>query len=291
MKVETRSGDSVNPDDRWSEWIATAADNLIRSPRARYLQYRLTLSRTDGKPSPVVREVHLSRQPVNRPPTVSIKAPSGEACVAKKFTIKWDGRDPDQNTLVYNVSLSSDLGKTWTTLKSDLSETKYEWDTAKTTDGAYLLRVTASDRRSQPWSPLSQSDTLAVTVDNTPPTVLLATKTMTVGADHRVTLSGVVTDKLTPIVSVEYRIDDGDWHSLPFSTVDSPMTDFAFTTDPLTLGDHRLEVHAFNAAQNVTTEKTGVSVTATGGTATEAPPAPKTPPPADSSPDSKDTES
>ena len=167
VTIETRSGDSVNPDDRWSEWMPTAMDNLIQSPSARYLQYRLTLSSNEGKPSPVVREVHLTRMPVNRPPTVAIKAPSGEACVAKKFTIKWEGRDPDQNALVYDVSLSSDLGKSWTTLKSDLTDTKYEWDTAKTADGAYLLRVTASDRRSQPWSPESQNDTLAVTVDNT----------------------------------------------------------------------------------------------------------------------------
>ncbi len=278
VKVETRSGDSVNPDDRWSEWILTGNDNLIRSPSARYLQYRLTLSRADGKPSPRVRELHLSRMPVNRPPTVTIKAPSGEACVAKKFTVKWDGHDPDQNSLVYDLSLSSDMGKTWTTLKSEVTETKYEWDTTKKPDGAYLLRVTASDRRCQPWSPESESDTLAVTVDNTPPTVVLSTQSMTVAAEHQVKLSGVVTDKLTPIVSVEYRIDDGDWHSVPFAVVDSPVTDFVFTTEALALGDHRIEVHAFDAANNVTTEKAGVSITATGGNSITPPAETKTPP-------------
>ena len=257
--LETRSGDSPDPDDHWSAWAA-ASGGAIMSPAARYLQYRLTLSAKDGNASPVVREVRLSRLPKNRPPAVTLRAPSAGGSIAKKYAVKWEGRDPDQNTLVYDLATSSDLGKTWKDLKTDLTDPKYDWDTAKTTDGSYLLRVTASDRRSQPWTPESSDDSVAVIVDNTAPTVLVFRSSLEVGEDKRARCRGVASDTLSPIVSVEYRMDDGEWRTLPYAAIDSLTTDFAVCTDSLSAGARKLELRAFDAAGNVGTEKVEVTV-------------------------------
>jgi len=257
--LETRSGDSPDPDDHWSAWAA-APGGTIASPAARYLQYRMTLSSKDGKASPVVREVRLSRLPKNRPPAVTLRAPSAGGSIAKKYAVKWEGRDPDQNTLVYDLATSSDLGKTWKDLKTDLTDPKYDWDTAKTMDGSYLLRVTASDRRSQPWTPEASDDSVAVVVDNTAPTVLVFRSSLEVGEDKRARCRGVASDMLSPIVSVEYRVDEGEWRTLPYAAIDSLTTDFAVFTDPLAVGARKLELRAFDAAGNVGTEKAEVTV-------------------------------
>jgi hypothetical protein len=174
--------------------------------------------------------------------------------------VRWEGRDPDQNVLVYDVATSSDLGKTWKDLKTDLTETKYEWDTAKTKDGSYLLRAVASDRRSQPWSPESDQDSVTVTVDNTAPTVLVFKSSVTVGTDNRARFRGLASDTLSPIVSVEYRVDDGEWRTLPFAVLDSLITDCFATTDALSGGKRKLELRAFDAAGNVGTDKVEVTV-------------------------------
>jgi sugar lactone lactonase YvrE len=254
VQVETRSGNTPDPEEQWSVWSAPN-DGAIQSPPARYLQYRLTLSSQEAEASPVVREVRISRQPENQPPMVALKAPAAGTAISKKVQVKWQGRDPDKDALSYDLELSRDVGRTWKELKAGLSEPKYDWDTTKTEDGQYLLRLTASDKRSQPWSPESAADSEVVVVDNTAPALTLFSASVTISSDRRATVTGLVSDKLTPITSVEYRVDDGEWQSIPFHLRDSLTTDFSITTDPLSAGERKIEVHAFDAAGNVATDK------------------------------------
>ena len=48
VNVETRTGNSEEPDDTWSDWVPAAADAAISSPAARFLQWRAIL-RSDGQ--------------------------------------------------------------------------------------------------------------------------------------------------------------------------------------------------------------------------------------------------
>jgi hypothetical protein len=59
---------------------------------------------------------------------------------------------------------------------------------------------------------------------------------------------------------VEYRVDDGDWQSLPLAAVDSLTVDFTVSTDPLSPGKHTVEVRAFNAAGNIGSDKLAAEV-------------------------------
>ncbi len=60
--VETRSGNTTNPNDgTWSAWAPVVA-TAIASPDNRYLQYRLTLATTDTTGSPVVEQVTIAYQ-------------------------------------------------------------------------------------------------------------------------------------------------------------------------------------------------------------------------------------
>jgi sugar lactone lactonase YvrE len=254
VQVETRSGNTPDPETEWSGWSAPN-DDVIQSPPARYLQYRLTLSSQEAKASPVVREVRVSRQPENRPPAVVLKAPAAGSAISKKVEVKWQGRDPDKDALTYDLELSRDVGRTWKELKAGISEPKYDWDTTKTEDGQYLLRLTASDKRSQPWSPESATDSEVVVVDNTAPALTLFAASVAISSDCRATFTGLVSDKLSPITSIEYRVDGGEWQSIPFHLRDSLTTDFSATTDALSAGERKIEVRAFDAAGNVATDK------------------------------------
>jgi len=268
VKAETRSGDSPTPMDGWSPW-ELAVDGAIASPAARYLQYRLALSTETPTGTPVVRQISVSRQPQNRPPAVNIASPEAGARLSKQQAVKWQGRDPDKDTLVYDVKVSPDIGKSWKAIVENLREPKYDWDTKKQEDGRYLLAVTASDRLSVPADPKVGEASEIIWVDNTPPTVLLFRSSLAVGDDKRAKVTGMASDALSPIRSVEYRLGNKEWIPVPVAAVESKVTDIAITTDPLEVGT-RLTVRAFDAAGNVATDS--IEVEATGAPAVEPKP-------------------
>jgi len=275
VTVETRSGDSPNPEDNWTAWTPTS-EGLVASPQANHLQFRMKLGTTDPKLTPVVQQVRIAYQPANLPPSVALKAPGSGERIQKKYTVKWEARDPDKDTLVFTLAASRDLGKNWVTLKQDLTEPKYDWDTTPTGDGQLLLRVTASDRQSAPADPKEDADSIVVWVDNTPPQVMLLRSSLVVSGARTVAIKGDATDKLSAIRSVEYRVDEGEWRSLPLSAIDARASSFAIETDPLSPGKHSVEARAFDAAGNsgsdkVEAEVKGAATPAAKGQAKEKP--------------------
>jgi len=264
VSAETRSGDSPIPGEGWSPWIPTL-DGTIVNPPARYLQYRLSLRTEDPDASPVLRQVAVSRRPKNRPPMIAIRAPEPGARLSKETTLKWQGRDPDKDKLTYDIEVSPDLGASWEDVSKNVRETKYDWDTSKQKDGRYLLRITASDRLSAPDDPETVDAGAVIWVDNTPPVILLFRSSLRVDDERRAALTGMATDELSPLRSVEYHIGDGEWESAPLSAVEGSLTAIDIRTDPLEGGKHALEVRVFDAAGNLATDSVEVTVEAPEG--------------------------
>ena len=259
VKAETRSGDTASPDEHWSEWTP-APGGTVASPAASRLQYRLTLTAKEPNLNPRVYQVRVSYEPANQGPTVKLKAPAGGDRLAKKQTIKWEGRDPDKDSLSYDLTVSPDLGASWHELAKGIAELKYEWDTTPTSDGRRLLRVKASDAQSQPRDPREGEDSVVVWVDNTPPEVLLFRSTISVGEDRRARVGGMVSDKLSPIRSVEYRVGSGPWRSVAITAIETLVSDLSVVTEELKAGRHTVEVRAFDAAGNMASDKVEVKV-------------------------------
>jgi hypothetical protein len=72
IQLSTRSGNTSVPDDTWSDWSAphrNADGEQITSPKARYLQWRATLSGKDA--SPVLTSVTTAYLPRNLRPSVA----------------------------------------------------------------------------------------------------------------------------------------------------------------------------------------------------------------------------
>src|SRR5205085_8096235 len=72
LAFRTRSGNSARPDRTWSDWSAPLSDprgENVRSPNARFIQWRAELAGETAS-SPVVSGVTLAYLPQNSPPIV-----------------------------------------------------------------------------------------------------------------------------------------------------------------------------------------------------------------------------
>ena len=75
VALYTRSGNTVVPDDSWSDWAGPYTRNAgeaITSPASRYLQFRATLTRTASGPTPRLTSVTIAYLPRNSRPLVSV---------------------------------------------------------------------------------------------------------------------------------------------------------------------------------------------------------------------------
>ncbi|BDI31241.1 hypothetical protein CCAX7_32920 [Capsulimonas corticalis] len=124
VEVRTRSGDTSLPDASWTAWSAPYTKpqgEPITSPAARYLQYQVTFQSSESAmkagQAPQLHSVTAYYLPKNQPPTVKITSPATGDALSKTATLRWSASDPDQDTLTYDLSYSSDAGKTWTPIK------------------------------------------------------------------------------------------------------------------------------------------------------------------------------
>jgi outer membrane protein assembly factor BamB len=114
VRLETRSGNTAEPDGTWSDWKAPNASgdgHRIASPPGRYLQYRVAFN-GEGAELTTLHEVTVAYLPQNRPPTVKLTAPAGGEYLKGSAILRWTGADPDRDTLSYDLTYSAD-GKTW----------------------------------------------------------------------------------------------------------------------------------------------------------------------------------
>ena len=120
----------------------------------------------------------------------------------------------------------------------------YVWDTRTVGDGTYELRVTASDSPSNPPASAltGQRVSAPIIVDNTPPVV----SELAASIDGRkVSATGSTIDAGSRIASINYSVDSqNEWVAvLPVDGIcDSPTEAFAFKTDNLKVGAHRIAV-------------------------------------------------
>ncbi|MBV9157690.1 MAG: hypothetical protein JO097_15610 [Acidobacteriaceae bacterium] len=73
IALDTRSGNLNNPENNWSPWAKVSLGDLggqIESPPARFLQYRLTLTRSHGGDSPELSTVDIAYLPRNIAPRI-----------------------------------------------------------------------------------------------------------------------------------------------------------------------------------------------------------------------------
>jgi hypothetical protein len=304
LTVQTRSGNVQDPEQAaWSAWTDPAPVAVVngrpltpiaievKSPPARFLQYRLNLT-SNGQASAVIDEVELAYVVPNLRPTIASitvgeAQPAGPAAPrgprpapprpapaapgatgadlpepVTKIPVQWEATDLNNDHLRFTLQYQMEGSDRWLPLAKDLDVNRYEWDTRRVPDGRYVVRVIASDAADNPaamaLSASRSSD--PVLIDNTPPAFEgLAAKV----ANGVVTLGGKVVDRLSAVADVEFIVDDAElWQTvLPVDLIfDSTDETVSVTIPGLAPGQHVVTVRTRDQLNNARYEALVVEV-------------------------------
>jgi hypothetical protein len=287
--VATRSGNLQDPEragwSAWSEETPAASFVQVKSPPARFFQYRLTFtSATGGAESAVVDEVNVAYQLPNLAPVVkSIKVGAGDAAKlaallgggadaakAPRNTVEqitWEAEDANGDALQYALYFRTGPRAPWILLKDKLTDPTYAWETRSVADGRYTIKVVASDGLANVEGQGREGARVSdpVVVDNTPPAIG-DVRAETAGGTARV--RATLVDRTTTVRSLEYTVDSGgDWRAvLPSDNMfDSPEEKVDFTVSRLTAGAHQITLRAADARGNFAYETVSVTADARAG--------------------------
>jgi hypothetical protein len=187
--------------------------------------------------------------------------PTPQAYLQKGYqSVVWDAEDANDDALRYAVYFRGEGEKDWKLLKDKLDDRYYSWDTTAMPDGAYTLKIVASDAASNPPGEAleGEQESDRFVVDNTPPDILsIAADAAAGGADPSVTVRVHAKDATSAIVRAQYSLDAGDWmQAVPSGGLsDSPEEQYAIALHNLSPGEHTVTVRVFDQFENLATSK------------------------------------
>jgi hypothetical protein len=300
VDVFTRSGNTATPDDTWSAWsgpYGNAQGEEIKSPNARYLQWKAVLSGKQA--SPVLTSVSAAYVQRNlRPKVTSLTVhpagtvfqkpyPTGDPDIAgfddqapdRRIlsasanpgsntgslgrrvyqrglqTFVWRAEDANDDEMQYEILYRREGETTWKSLKDDLSDPIFVWDTTSVPNGTYVVKVVASDEPSNtPGASLEgELESSAFDIDNGPPTVNVTSSRTSSG---RTTIQFEVRDDWSSISKVEYSLDAQRWQVIyPRDGIfDSRIEQFELTLDNADAAKG-LIIRAYDAKNNSATAR------------------------------------
>ncbi|MGB7231324.1 MAG: hypothetical protein WBD19_06605 [Candidatus Acidiferrum sp.] len=187
-------------------------------------------------------------------------------------TVSWSAHDDNDDDLLFSVYYRGENEHEWKLLKDKLDQKFYSWDTTALPDGAYYLKIVATDAPSNPPAVAlkTERESERFEVDNTPP-VIEGLKA-SVGffqsgpvADAEVLMvQFVAKDATSSVDRAEYSVDGGEWTLLsPVGNVsDAPEERYEFTVNGIAAGEHTVAVRAYDRFDNVGSSKTVVTAPA-----------------------------
>ena len=188
VQLQTRSGNTEDPDETWSPWSVSYADQkggTIASPKARFLQWRALLRSSAATASlsevnvsylgrniaPEVLQIQILPTNVGLAPNPAVQIdpnielsgldpaafglPNASVPPRKVYqrgatSLQWTADDRNDDKLVYDV-LYKELGAmTFKTLRENISENFFTIDGQSLADGRYVFKIVAKDSPSNP---------------------------------------------------------------------------------------------------------------------------------------------
>jgi hypothetical protein len=178
-------------------------------------------------------------------------------------SVLWSAHDGNGDQLSYSVYYRGEKEHTWKLLKAGLRAPYYSWDTTTLPDGAYYLKIVASDRPSNPPAQALSDSRIGprFVVDNTPPSIAdLHAQPATDDANVQFSAH----DPSSPLARAEYSLDAGPWTLVwPIGQLsDAPSESYRIRLKGLTPGEHTISVRVFDLYENSGIAKITFNVTA-----------------------------
>jgi WD40 repeat protein len=171
-------------------------------------------------------------------------------------SVLWSAHDDNDDDLVFTIYYRGEGEKNWRVLKDKVTQKFYSWDTTTMPDGAYILKITATDSPSNPLAEAlgSEHESDRFVIANTPPVIEnLRAKISEGGADasfEAASISGV-------IAHAECSVDAGDWQVVfPVGLLsDAPKESYNVRIAGLSAGEHTVAVRISDEFENAAVAK------------------------------------
>lgn len=272
IQVQTRTANVARNTDAFSDWSAPIAafPADVASPKGRFLQIRITLAEPEAvveavsvafkneNQRPRIQSFRIDYQPLmvpgEIPPQSPPQGPSPRLGMPHSplKRVSWNAQDPDGDVLAYRLYYRPASGGAWVSILGGnvTPLNNYVWNTEAVPDGSYIVKVAASDERSnlKAEALIEEAESEPILVDNTKPDVKV---TSAQGAK----IVGSVTDATSGILRIEVQIDGGAWRTVMCKdgVLDSPREEFEIDlgVDKPAKGRHTVSVRAFDQEMNV----------------------------------------
>jgi hypothetical protein len=184
-------------------------------------------------------------------------------------TVLWSAHDDNDDELRYAVYYRGENEQDWKLLKDKVEQKFYSWDTTSFPDGAYYLKIVATDAPSNPPSTALATERISerFEVDNTPPFIEHLQTISVVTSSGAIKLTGIIVkftarDAGSSVERAQYSLDGGDWILVsPAGNIsDAPEEHYEFTISDPSAGEHTVAVRAYDRFENVGSAKTTVTV-------------------------------
>ena len=178
-------------------------------------------------------------------------------------SVLWSAHDDNDDDLLYAVYYRAEDSSDWTLLKDKLTEEFYSWDSTTMPDGAYYLKIVASDAPSNPPQDtlMAERESDRFEVVNKPPVI---EDLRAAASDGAVTVEFTAHASATELARAEYSVDSGDWRLVfPIGILtDSPTEHYRREITGLAPGEHTVGVRAYDRYENSVTAQVGFTVPA-----------------------------
>jgi hypothetical protein len=171
-------------------------------------------------------------------------------------SVLWSAHDDNDDDLIYTIYYRGEGEHNWRLLKDKLTQRYYSWDTRSMPDGAYYLKIAASDLPSNPsdqaLSAERESDRFEVA--NTPPRIENLRAEPAAPA-VRVSFDGISSSGA--IAHAQYALDAADWQVV-FPTgllSDAPKESYQIQLPALAAGEHTVAVEVADRFDNTASAK------------------------------------
>jgi hypothetical protein len=178
---------------------------------------------------------------------------------AQSFT--WKATDDNEDSLEYSLYFKGEEESDWKLLQKKITDTFYTLNAASLPDGAYRLKVVASDAPSNPneKSLIGELVSDPFVIANSSPQVEIANSKIN---GKKVEVQFRASVRTGNIATAEFSVDGGDWFLVfPLDGIaDSVQEEYRISTPELSVGEHLIGIRASDRDGNTGTFRLVVQI-------------------------------